>query len=142
MALLAALNLWWGGWALLRPQHFFDTFPGFGFHWTSAYPPFNLHLVTDLGATFVTLGFLLAAGATLRQRSVRLVALGGVLVFNTLHLAFHSWHRGSMTSVDYGLSTASLIAGVLAPAVLLALDRPPRPDRSRPTDPTRPLERP
>jgi hypothetical protein len=27
------------------PAHFFATFPGFGLHWTAAYPPYNQHLI-------------------------------------------------------------------------------------------------
>ena len=68
MARFAALNLWWGVWARLWPRHFFDTFPGFGQRWTAAYPPYNEHLVVDLGSTFLTLGFLLAAGAAVDDR--------------------------------------------------------------------------
>lgn len=129
MVVLAMLNLWWGVWALLWPRHFFDTFPGLGFHWTSAYPPYNEHLVVDLGAIFLTLAFLLAVGAAQRQRAVRLVVLAGVFVFNSLHLAFHGVHRGDLGRLDYALSTAALVAGVLAPLLLLVLDRPVRPDR-------------
>src|SRR5262245_54310337 len=97
MGLLAAINAWWGGWARFAPLDFFDSFPGFGHHWTAAYPPYNEHLVTDLGSTFLTLAFLLAVGALVDSRTVRRVVLGGVLVFNGLHLQFHALHRGLMS---------------------------------------------
>ena len=61
LGLLALINGWWGGWARFAPRHFFDTFPGFGHHWTAAYPPYNEHLVTDLGSTFLTLAVLLGS---------------------------------------------------------------------------------
>ena len=93
MGLLAVVNAWWGGWARFAPRQFFDTFPGFGqHHWTAAYPPYNEHLVTDLGSTFLTLAFLLAVGALLDHPTVRWVVLAGVLVFNGLHLEFHTLH--------------------------------------------------
>jgi hypothetical protein len=123
MALLAVVNGWWGVWALFAPRHFFDTFPGFGHRWTAAYPPYNEHLVTDLGSTFLTLSFLLGVGAALNQRTVRWVVLAGVLVFNALHLGYHTGHRGVMDGVDFGASLATLVIGVLAPIVLLLLDR-------------------
>ncbi|GAA1770026.1 hypothetical protein [Luedemannella helvata] len=120
---LSAVNLWWGGWALIAPRHFFDTFPGFGRHWTAGYPPYNQHLVSDLGAIFVTLGVLLAAAAILNDARVTTVVLAGVLTFNALHLAFHAVHHGTLTGFDLVASLASLAAGVLAPVALLILAR-------------------
>jgi hypothetical protein len=122
IALLAAVNAWWGLWARIWPRQFFDSFPGFGHHWTAAYPPYNEHLVTDLGSTFLTLAFLLAAAAVLNQRSVRTVVLGGTIVFNALHLAFHAGHQGEMAGFDLGASLVTLALGVLAPVLLLGLD--------------------
>jgi len=134
LAAMAALNLWWGLWASLAPWHFFDGFPGFGHHWTAAYPPYNAHLVTDLGATFLTLGALLAVAAVVADRRVRWSVLAGVWLFNTLHLAFHAGHRGTMSIVDYRASVASLAAGVAAPLLLAALDALAiRPQRSAPS---------
>ena len=121
LAALGGLHLLWGAWAWFAPRHFYETFPGFGQRWTVAYPPYNAHLVTDLGATFVTFGVLLALAAALRDRRVSTVVLIGVLVFSVLHLAFHFTHRG-----EPGIPAASLVSlvlGVLAPAVLIVLTR-------------------
>ncbi|MGE5829669.1 MAG: hypothetical protein ACM30G_15115, partial [Micromonosporaceae bacterium] len=126
VGLLALANLWWGVWARFAPRHFFDTFPGFGQHWTAAYPPFNEHLVTDLGSTFLTLGFLLAVAAVLDDRRVRAVVLAGVLIFNTLHLVFHASHPGTLGGSSLGASVTTLALGVVVPAALLLLDRPSR----------------
>jgi hypothetical protein len=123
MALLALVHGWWGVWARFAPRHFFDTFPGFGHHWTAAYPPYNEHLVTDLGSTFLTLAFLLAVGAALDNRTVRWVVLAGTIVFSALHLGFHAFHAGSMSGSDLALSLTTLVLGVLLPATLLLLDR-------------------
>jgi hypothetical protein len=103
LAVLAALNLWWGVAALVAPARFFAAFP-FGHTWTGAYPPYNEHLVVDLGATFTTLA-----------------VLAGVGTFNTLHLAFHATHPGRLAGGEYAASVAALVAGVLAPVVLAAL---------------------
>ena len=123
MALLAVLHGWWGLWALAAPRHFFDTFPGAGRRWTAAYPPFNEHLVIDLGATFVTLAFLLGAGAASRSRSARTVALLTVTLFGALHLGFHSANHGLLAHADLVASLAALALGVLLPIALLIVDR-------------------
>jgi hypothetical protein len=129
MGVLGAVHAWWGLWARVAPQHFFDTFPGFGRRWTAAYPPYNEHLVTDLGATFLTLAFLLGAGAAWParaggpDRAVRTVALVAVILFSALHLSFHAGHRGGLVGADYGLSLVTLAFGVVVPGVLLLIDR-------------------
>src|SRR4051812_13818937 len=120
---LAVVNGWWGAWARFWPRSFFDRFPGFGHHWTAAYPPYNEHLITDLGATFLTLAVLLAIAAVLPDRRVRAVVLAGVLVFNALHLGFHLTHHEGMAGVDVWASLGALALGVVAPLGLLVLDR-------------------
>ena len=121
-AVLAALNLWWGAWAQFAPRHFFDSFPGFGHRWTAAYPPYNEHLVTDLGSTFLTLGFLLVVGAATTQLRIRRLVLVAVVLFNVLHLGFHAGHRGTMDTFDFGASVATLAGGVVVPLVLLLIE--------------------
>jgi hypothetical protein len=121
LAALGLLNLAWGVWATAAPRHFFDTFPGLGERWTAAYPPYNPHLVSDLGATFTALGVLLSLAAVLRNRRVTWVVLTGVLAFNVLHLGFHATHHGLLSGRSLTASLASLVFGVLGPAVLLVL---------------------
>lgn len=108
----------WGAWAYLAPRHFFDTFPGFGRMWTGAYPPFNGHLVSDLGATFLTLGVLLVIAAVLDDPRVSAVVVAGEVLFAALHLLFHATHRGQM-GADYPTSLVSLALGVVIPPLLL-----------------------
>lgn len=123
LAGLGGLNLVQGLWAWLAPGHFYDTFPGFGQRWPAGYPPYNAHLVTDLGATFVTFGVLLLAAAALRDRRVTVVVLVGVLGFSVMHLAFHLRQHGELDGGSWAASLATLVLGVLAPAVLLVLAR-------------------
>jgi hypothetical protein len=130
--LLAALNLWWGVWGRFFPVNFYNTFPGFGHRWVAAYPPYNAHLVTDLGSTFLTLGVLLAVATVVSDRRLRLVVLAAVLVFNVLHLTFHAMNRGTMGAFDYGASLATLVGGVVGPLVLVALELLPRGTSQRP----------
>jgi hypothetical protein len=123
MGALGAVHAWWGLWATLFPRHFFAAFPGFGHRWTAAYPPYNEHLVNDLGATFLTLAFLLLTGAVLRDRTVRAVVLVAVGLFGALHLSFHAGHPGRMQGADLSVSLVFLVLGVLVPVALLVADR-------------------
>jgi hypothetical protein len=120
LALLGVLHLAGGVPAVVAPRWFFDTFPGFGHRWTAAYPPFNRHLIADLGATFITLGALLLLAAWLADRRVGAAALAGTLIFSTLHLVFHATHAGALTGFDLTASLVALALGVLLPAALLA----------------------
>jgi hypothetical protein len=121
LILLGLLHLSWGVPAVLAPRWFFDTFPGFGLAWTAAYPPYNAHLMTDVGAAFTTIGVLLLLAAWLDDRRVTAVVLVGVLIFSTLHLVFHLRDHGLLHGFDLGASLTSLAAGVLAPVALLLL---------------------
>jgi hypothetical protein len=120
---LGALSLGWGIWAYVAPRAFFDAFPGFGRHWTAGYPPYNGHLVTDLGATFATLGILLLLAALFDDRRISAVVVAGVTVFAVLHLGFHAVHRGGLGTADYLASLAALAAGAVVPAALLSTYR-------------------
>ncbi len=120
--LLSGFHLAWGVPALVAPRWFFENFPGGGQRWTAAYPPYNEHLMTDVGAAATTLGVLLAIAAVLADGKVTAVVLVGVIVFSALHLGYHSVRHGLLHGGALALSVASLAAGVLFPAALLWLE--------------------
>lgn len=122
VAILGVLHLLWGVGAIAAPRWFFDNFPGFGRHWTAAYPPFNEHLMTDVGAAFLSLGVILLIAAAMRDRKVTIVVLTGLLVFSTVHLVFHAWRPGTLTGADLAASLISLALGVVVPAAILIVD--------------------
>ncbi|MFI5913846.1 hypothetical protein [Dactylosporangium sp. NPDC051541] len=122
-AVLGLLNLAWGAWAVTAPRHFFDTFPGFGLHWTSSYPPFNQHLTVDLGATMLTLATFLIGAAIVDKPAVSWLTGIGTAVFGTLHFGYHALHAGHMGTSDRVLSLLSLIGGALLPPLLAATHR-------------------
>ncbi|MDG4790791.1 hypothetical protein O7626_33615 [Micromonospora sp. WMMD1102] len=123
LLLLGVLHLSWGVPAVLVPRWFFDSFPGFGLAWTAGYPPYNAHLMTDVGAAFLTLGVLLLAAAWLDDRRVTAVVITGLLVFGTVHLVFHLVQVGTLSSADLLASRGTLLLGVLVPGALVVLDR-------------------
>lgn len=120
---LGLLNLAWGGWAVAAPAHFYATFPGFGLHWTAAYPPYNQHLIVDLGATMLTLAVLFLAAAAADRAAVSWVAGLSTAVFGTLHFGYHALHGGQMGTADRLMSLLSLVAGALLPPALAATHR-------------------
>lgn len=129
VAILGVLHLSWGVGAIAAPRWFFDNFPGFGRHWTAAYPPFNEHLMTDVGAAFLTLGVMLLIAAAMRDRKVTNVVLIGLLVFSAAHLLFHSRHPGNLTGADLVASLVSLALGVVIPGLILLVSAARRPRR-------------
>ncbi|MBE1485961.1 hypothetical protein [Plantactinospora soyae] len=122
LILLGLLHVSWGVPAVLVPRWFFDNFPGFGLGWTAGYPPYNSHLMTDVGAAFLTLGAMLLAAAWLDDRRVTAVVLSGLLLFSAVHLGFHLTHGGTLTSADLLASRTALLSGVIGPGALLVLD--------------------
>jgi len=128
MWLLGLVYLAWGVPAVLAPHWFFDHFPGFVIggrsqHWTAAYPPYNEHLMTDVGVAATTLGGMLIAAAILGDRLVNAVVLVAVAFYEGLHLLFHLREHGMQSGAALWLSLASLTAGVLFPLALLTMDR-------------------
>jgi hypothetical protein len=117
---LGLVNLGWGAWAVVAPAPFFATFPGFGLHWTASYPPYNQHLIVDLGATMLTLALLFAGAAIADRAAVSWLAGLATALFGTLHFGYHALHAGHMGPTDRALSLLSLVAGAVVPPALAA----------------------
>lgn len=106
MALLAAPQLLIGLWAMLAPQNWFDSFPGLGPALIAGEPPFNRHLVTDVGSGFFAVGVgVLLAAYWGTSRAVQL-ALVVMVAFTAPHVAYH------LLNPAPGLSTAADLANV------------------------------
>lgn len=132
LAVLGVAHLSWGLGALAAPRRFFDQFPGFGQRWTAAYPPYNEHLLTDVGAAFTAFGVLLLLAAARPDRRVVTVVLAGVVVFSGLHLGYHAIRpHENLTGASWVASLVALAAGVLAPVGLWWLNRGPADPPSR-----------
>lgn len=89
LLLLAAAPIAVGTWALFIPRSFYDDFPVTGRHWVSSLPPYNEHLVRDVGALNLALGVLLATAAILLGRRLVRASLIAWLVYAVPHFAFH-----------------------------------------------------
>lgn len=109
--------------ALLVPRTFYDDFP-FLASWVRLLPPYNQHLVTDVGGLQLAFGLLFAyAAARPHPALVRPVAAAWG-VSQVLHVAFHVTHLDGFGTVDAMAQTASLVALVALAAAAVWLVGP------------------
>jgi hypothetical protein len=108
--LLAALTI--GLSAAILPRTFYDDFP-FVAHWVELLPPYNEHLVTDVGGLYLGFAVLLAWAAWTLERTLVRAVCAAWLLTATIHLVFHATHLG-------GFSAADAIAEIATLALLLA----------------------
>ena len=118
MGLLAVNQAILGAWASLAPRSFYDQYP-LGSGWVASLPPFNEHLVRDVGG--LSLGFAALFGATVLNPSPVLVkpVLYAWLLPATTHLAFHLDHLNGFSRADAVTQSLGLVLVVLVPAAVL-----------------------
>lgn len=119
VALLAAPHLLIGLWAVLAPADWFDSFPGVGPALIAGEPPFNRHLVTDVGSGFfaVGVGALLAAHWG-TERAVKL-SLVVIVAFTAPHVAYHLANPAAELSTAADVANVGLLASGIGWAALL-----------------------
>lgn len=120
LVILAVSALVVGVWALFAPHWFYDDFPGGGRHWVSALPPYNEHLVRDVGELNLALAVLLTWAAVTINRTLVLAALVAYLVNTVPHFIFHIFNLEDLSTSDQIGQTASLAIAVALPLALLA----------------------
>jgi hypothetical protein len=126
LGLLCASSLLIGLTATLAPRSFYDDFP-FLAHWVDLLPPYNEHLVTDVGGLYLGFAVLFAwAARTLDRPLVRAVSVAWLLT-GTLHLIFHSRYLDAFSTPNAIAELASLALLLGAPVLALWATRDPRP---------------
>ncbi len=101
---------------LFGPRLFFDHGP-----WVNRLPPYNEHLMRDVGAA--TLGWVLlifAAIVTLRPGLVRLAVVANLL-FTVPHFIFHATHLAGYSGGDAAAQTIILGLGIVLPVIAIVL---------------------
>lgn len=114
LAILAFSALLVGLPATLAPRTFYDDFP-FVANWVDLLPPYNSHLVTDVGGLY--LGFAVVfiwAARSLDRALVRAVCTGWLLTAS-IHFAFHATHLDNFGTADAVAELASLAFLLLPP---------------------------
>jgi hypothetical protein len=113
---LAAVTI--GLTAALAPRTFYDDFP-FLAHWVELLPPYNEHLVTDVGGLYLGFSVLFAWAAWSLERALVLPLCVAWLLAATIHLIFHAGHLEGFSSGDAIAEIASLALLLVAPAVAI-----------------------
>jgi hypothetical protein len=102
--------------AALAPHAFYSDFP-FLAHWVDRIPPYNEHLVTDVGGLYLGFTVLFAWAAwTLQPTLVRAVCSAWLLAA-ALHLGFHATHLENFDTAD-AIAELSSLAFLLIPPPL------------------------
>lgn len=121
LLLLASAPIVVGVWALFIPRSFYDDFPATGRHWVSSLPPYNEHLVRDVGALNLALGVLLATAAILLGRWLVQASLVAWLVYAIPHFVFHLTELDALSFGDALGNSVTLGIAVLLPLILFVL---------------------
>jgi hypothetical protein len=122
--LAARLSLWAlcaycgaiGALAAFVPRTFYDDFPFFA-HWVELLPPYNEHLVTDVGGLYLGFAVLFAWAARSLERTLVRAACAAFGVSATLHLIFHASHLEHFGTAD-GIAEIAGLAVLLVAAVV------------------------
>ena len=114
-----------GLWALLAPRSFYGDFPAGTDGWVNPLGPFDEHLVTDVGALFVALGFLLSFAAVSLRRGTVIAATVTWLIFSVPHFLWHVFNLGPYGAADAVGNTAALAWTVIGGFLILFLVRTP-----------------
>jgi hypothetical protein len=113
LVLLAALQAVVSVWQYAFPRSFFDDFPT-----VKLDPPYNEHLVSDVGGLGLALTAMLVIAAVVMTRQVVLISLTGYLIYAATHFAFHVSHfehfeLRDAVSVGTGLGVEVVLALLL-----------------------------
>jgi hypothetical protein len=97
-----------GIWASLVPRSFYRSFPIPGHNWVSLLPPYNEHLIRDVGELNLALTVVLAAAALTGQRLLSVVAVIAAAVYAVPHAVFHMFHLQGFPTVDAVTQTTGI----------------------------------
>nr|WP_042183925.1 hypothetical protein [Kibdelosporangium sp. MJ126-NF4] len=121
LVFLAASQGLAGSAQLLFPRWFYDNAPTPDHPWVAMLPPYNEHLMRDVGAATLAYTLVLAVAAISMERRMVRTALAANLMFTVPHFVFHATHLEHVPQADAIAQTVVLAVGVVIPVVLLIL---------------------
>jgi hypothetical protein len=108
--------------ALIAPRYFYDKFP-LGASWVDKLPPFNEHLVTDVGEYNLAFAVLFAWAAITLHRSLIVPLCVAWTIAALAHFAYHVTHLDGFGVADAIAQTVGLGVVVALP-IIAALTAP------------------
>ena len=104
--------------ATFAPRTFYDDFP-FVAHWVDLLPPYNEHLVTDVGGLYLGYALLFAWAAWTLERTLLRAVCSAWLLTASLHLFFHAGHLDGFGTGDAVAEIATLALLLVPPPLAL-----------------------
>jgi hypothetical protein len=89
-----------GVWALLAPVSFYTSFPIAGHGWVALLPPYNEHLIRDVGEFSLAFTVVLGAAAVTGQRLLSIVAICALALYAVPHAVYHALHLEGFSTAD------------------------------------------
>jgi hypothetical protein len=115
---------------LFTPKFFYDDFPTAATPWVSLLPPYNEHLMRDVGALTLAYVLVLTTAAIWPEPKLIRVALAANLMFTVPHFIFHATHLDHYPTGSAIGQTITLALAVLIPLALLVMSATRTPSRS------------
>jgi hypothetical protein len=108
--------------ATFVPRRFYDDFP-FVASWVDRLPPYNAHLVTDVGGFYLAFAVLFAWAAWRPRRELVVPLCVAWALAAMLHLRFHVTHLSGFPTADAIAEIASLALVLALPVLVIVLLR-------------------
>jgi hypothetical protein len=118
---LATVQLVVGTWALVAPLVFYEGFPLPAHAWVGLLPPYNEHLVRDVGALNLALAVVLLGAALRADRATARLAATAGLAASVPHTVYHALHLAHFPPVDAALQTAAMVVHLALLTAVLVL---------------------
>jgi hypothetical protein len=124
---IAAVSLWWlaaisafiGLPAALAPRAFYDDFP-LGRAWVEMLPPYNEHLISDVGGFYLAFALLFAWAAVSLRRTLVVPLCTAWILAALLHFEYHVTHLDGWDLGDAVAQTVLLALVLMLPVAAVA----------------------
>jgi hypothetical protein len=120
LLVLAGMQAFVGVWALVAPRSFYDGFPLPGHRWVALLPPYNEHLIRDVGGLNLALTVVLVSSAWNLDRTLTRAALLALAVFAVPHTIFHAEHLAGFPPAEAVAQTVGTVLQLVLTATLFA----------------------
>ncbi len=123
LLILCGYCLFIGFVAVAAPHTFYSDFP-FLRHWVDKLPPYNGHLITDVGGLYIGFAVVVGLAAWRLERGLVIAACAGFLTVSVPHLLYHVTHLSGFGELDAITELTALTSLLIPPVVALWASQP------------------